>query len=193
MTITMDRAIEQLGVPVDARALIEAIVDVLAAFPTPALRDLPRHEWTKTEAAMLRRGGLDLDPNDYGAADPFLRTRVKYATLVAEGWTVEDIAARLGPSAQWVRKVLRDRELIGVKHGAAWRLPRFRFDDDGRLRPSVQDVLPRLDPAKSLVAIYTWFTTPDVDLDADGHPCSPREWLAEGRDPSEVVRQAADL
>lgn len=193
MTTTMDQVLDHLGIPADARMLVAAIVDVLAELPTPSARDLPTHELTPTEAGVLRDGGLDLAPHDYGAADPFLRTRVKYAALVAAGWTVADVAARLGTSVQWVRKQLRDRALLGVKHGDAWRLPRFQFDEDGKPLPGLLQVLPHLDPAKSLVAVYNWLTTPDPDLSADGQALSPRQWLAEGRDPAVIARQAADL
>lgn len=193
MTATMDQALDHLGIPADARVLVAAIVDVLAELPASGLRDLPTHELTPAEAEMLRQGGLDLTPRNYGATDPFLRTRVKYAALVAEGWTVADVAARLGTSVQWVRKQLRDRALLGVKHGDAWRLPRFQFDEDGKPLPGLSRVLPHLDPVKSLVAIYNWLMTPDPDLSADGHALSPRQWLAEGRDPAVIARQAADL
>jgi len=193
MTAPMDQALDHLGVPADARVLVAAIVEVLAELPAPGVRALPTQELTMEEAETLRQGGLDLTPRDYGAADPFLRTRVKYATLVAEGWTVADIATALGTSVQWVRKQLRDRALLGVKHGDEWRLPRFQFEENGKPLPGIQRVLPHLDAAKSVVAIYNWFTTPDPDLSADGHVLSPRQWLAEGRDPVVIARQAADV
>ena len=193
MTATMEQALDHLGIPADARVLVAAIVDVLAELPAPGVRALPTQELTAGEAETLRHGGLDLTSRDYGAADPFLRTRVKYAALLAEGWTVAEVAARRGTSVQWVRKQLRDRALLGVKHGDEWRLPRFQFCEDERPLPGIQRVLPHLDPAKSLVAIYNWFTTPDPDLSADGPALSPRQWLAEGRDPAVIARQAADV
>jgi hypothetical protein len=193
MPTAMDEAITRLGVPVTEHTLVRTIIDVLAEFPAPGVRDLPSREFTPAEAATLREAGLDLEPRDFGAADPFLRSRVKYATLVAEGWTAAEVAARLGTSVQWVRKQLRDRALLGAKLGDEWRLPRFQFDDDGNPLPGMQRVLPLLDPAKSLVSIYNWFTLPDGDLQADGEAVSPRQWLAEGRDPLVVARQASDL
>ena len=92
-----------------------------------------------------------------------------------------------------MRTQLRDPALLGVTHADAWRLPRFQFDVDGKPLPGIQRVLPHLDPAKSLVAVYTWFMTPDTELSADGHTLSPRQWLAEGRDPATIAHQAADM
>lgn len=172
---------------------MRTIIDVLAEFPAPGVRDRPSREFTPAEAATLREAGLDLEPHDLGAADPFLRGRVKYGTLVADGWTAAEVAARLGTSVQWIRKQVRDRALLGAKHGDEWRLPRFQFDDDENPLPGVQRVLPLLDPAKSLVSVYNWFTRPDSDLQADGQAVSPRQWLTESRDPLVVARQAADL
>ena len=193
MPTAMDMALGRLGVPVTERTLVATIIDVLAEFPSAGIRDVPGREFSAGEADTLRQGGLDLEPHDYGTADPFLRSRVKYATLVAEGWTAAEVAATLGTSVQWVRKQLRDRALLGAKQGDAWRLPRFQFDEDGKPLPGVQRVLPHLDPAKSLVSVYNWFTTPDGDLRADGQIMSPRQWLMEGRDPSVIARQADDL
>lgn len=193
MSTALDEALGRLGIPLTERTLVATIIDVLAEFPPPGVRDVPSGEFSATEADILRQGGLDLDPHDYGTDDPFLRSRVKYATLVAEGWTAAEVAATLGTSVQWVRKQLRDRALLGAKQGEAWRLPRFQFDEDGKPLPGVQQVLPHLDPAKSLVSIYNWFTTPDGDLRPDGQMMSPRRWLMDGRDPSVIAQQAADL
>ena len=193
MPTALDEALDRLGVPVTERALVATIIDVLGEFPPPGLRDLPARELSADEAVILRQGGLDLEPHDYGTDDPFLRSRVKYAALVAEGWTAAEVAAALGTSVQWVRKQLRDRALLGAKQGDAWRLPRFQFDEDGKPLPGLQRVLPQLDPNKSLVSVYNWFTTPDADLRADGQMMSPRRWLLDGRDPSVIARQAADL
>lgn len=193
MPTAMDEALGRLGVPVTERTLVATILDVLAEFPPAGLHDVPARELSAGEAGTLRRGGLDLEPHDYGPDDPYLRSRVKYASLVAEGWTAAEVAASLGTSVQWVRKQLRDRALLGAKLGDAWRLPHFQFDDDRKPLPGLQRVLPQLDPNKSLVSIYNWFTTPDADLRADGQIVSPRRWLMDGRDPSVIARQAADL
>ena len=102
MPTAMDEAITRLGVPVTEHTLVRTIIDVLAEFPAPGVRDLPSREFTPAEAATLREAGLDLEPRDFGAADPFLRSRVKYATLVAEGWTAAEVASKtIGGGSGW--------------------------------------------------------------------------------------------
>ncbi len=106
-----------------------------------------------------------------------------------------EVARLLGVDDSRVRQRLTKRSLYGIKLPDGWRLPAFQFDParPGRLVPGIGRVLPRLDPALHPVAVYRWFTLPNVDLVLDDTPVSPLDWLRSGGDPTEVAALAADL
>jgi hypothetical protein len=43
------------------------------------------------------------------------------------------------------------------------------------------------------VAIHAWLTRPDPDLEVDGTPVSPLDWLRSGHDPARVAGTAGLL
>jgi len=186
-------ALRTLGVEATEQTLIASVIDVMATFPPAERRGVPESELTAAEAEILRQGGMDLTARNYGADDPFLRTRSKYGLLVATGLSVAKVAANLGTTEARVRQRLKGRTLYGVKSGDVWRLPGFQFLDDGRPVPGIERVAPRLDPHVNLVSVYNWFTQPDTDLRIEGREVSPREWLEAGYDPDMVAQQATAI
>lgn len=155
---------------------------------------IPEDGLPASEAELLVAGGLSpvLPP---GARDPVLGHALELAAILSTSLTVEQAAGLLRVNGSRVRQRLTAHppSLYGVKHGRAWRLPRFQFSPHGEL-PGIRPVLAALDPALGPVAIARWLTFPNPDLAlADEEPRSPLAWISSGRSPSPVVALAREL
>jgi hypothetical protein len=85
-------------------------------------------------------------------------------TDVVQGWlTVPDIAERLGRSVTEVRRLLEDRELIGIRRGerSVLSVPEAFLDDDGPV-PALKGTFTVLaDGGFSDAEIIAWLFAPD--------------------------------
>jgi hypothetical protein len=180
------------GTHVTPANLIEEIVRALQEIVHAERPSEHRDDLTNEERAVLQRGGFDLGAHD-DAVDPYRRTQIKFATLIADSFTTAEAAETLGVTTSRVRQMLGTRALFGVKWKDGWRLPRFQFDGD-HLVPHVGRIFPRLDPALDLIGVFNWFTFPNDDLrDAAYREMSPRDWLIAGRNWEPVAEQATFL
>jgi hypothetical protein len=93
-----------------------------------------------------------------------------------------------------VRQRLRERSLFGIEYEGSWRLPRFQFERR-HVIPGLAQVLKSLPTDLLPLDLVDWFALPDPDLalDSDAAPLSPREWLLSGRPIQAVVALARDL
>jgi hypothetical protein len=84
--------------------------------------------------------------------------------------------------------------LFGVEYEGSWRLPRFQFERR-LVIPGLAHVLKALPPELFPLDVVDWFVLPDpeLQLESDVAPLSPREWLLSGRPVEAVVRLAADF
>jgi hypothetical protein len=190
----LERRLERVGVkesPRKIEELILAAVDDLLADLRPMD---PLQGLTPAEQDALRRGGLVLEKVDLGEQDPILKTAMRYSAMVATGLGVAQAAARLGIDESRVRHRLADRTLYGFKIRGNWVLPAFQFEGDKAL-PGLDVVMPRVPSDLHPLGVLNWFTLPDPDLivDEDEEPVSPREWLIMGRDPKTVAALAEGL
>lgn len=79
--------------------------------------------------------------------------------------TAREIRAALRSTSlsPW-RRALRLRNgnrLLGVKYGRHWKYPAFQFDADGRIRPEIAVILPRLPDVSGWIRLR-WFLTPNA-------------------------------
>jgi hypothetical protein len=151
----------------------------------------PAAQLTSSEEAVLAEGGFERSPAGHmRAADQGV---VEYRKLLRESLTPQSVAQRLGVNESRIRQRLGHRQLLGVKDGRGWKLPRFQFDD-ARLVPGIDRVLPKVPPNLHPVAVQRWFNTPHPDLETtSGEPCTPLDWLGSGHDPAPVAALAAEL
>lgn len=157
----------------------------------------PEHELPDGERAALARGGFEPRRPALGAEDPVLRGALEWSALVADALSARQAAAALGVNPSRIRQRLTSRPptLYGVKHRGEWALPRFQFEGAVEL-PGLGEVVARLDPELSPVAVARWFLSPNPDLRVDEdeeRALCPREWLLAGRPPREVARLAEGL
>lgn len=183
---------ERRGKHTAPAALIDEIVRILQEIMRAERPTETRSDLTDEERAILRRGGFDFEARN-DAVDPYQRTHIKFATLLADSCTTAEVAKTLGVTPSRIRQMLGARALFGIKWRAGWRIPRFQFDDD-RLVPHADQVFPHLDPALDAVGVFNWFTRPNDDLRDDTYrEVSPRDWLIAGRRWEPVAEQAAFL
>ncbi len=182
------------------RMLLEAVAQLpVALYPTD-----PRSALTAQEVEALERGGLDLSPAEPGSDDPLARSVTRYTALLDDSLSTAAAAERLGVDPSRIRQRLNagPPTLYGIRlSDNGWRIPRFQLEGN-RLLPGLGAVVSRLDPELHPLAVFRWFTTPNVDLLVEetsappelmGRRLSPRDWLLHGLPPAKVAELAGHL
>lgn len=147
------------------------------------------------EAEALRSVGALKDlasvtPED----DPLIKSQAQYMALLEDSLSAADAAKLLRVDVSRVRQRLRERSLFGIEYEGSWRLPRFQFERR-LVIPGLAQVLKSLPPDLFPLDVVDWFALPDPDLqlDSDADPSSPREWLLSGRPIEAVINLARDF
>jgi hypothetical protein len=188
------KQLEQLGVRQSPETIEQMLLDAIRRAVTDQPSADPRHDLSSPEVAALERGGINLEALETDTNEPFLRTAAEYTALLATGLTVGQVASMLRVQPSRVRQRLAARTLYGLRGRRGWSLPRFQFGDES-LISGLERVLPRISPDVHPVALFHWFTSPNVDLvlGEGERPVSPRDWLRMGNDPAIVADLAAEL
>ncbi len=145
-------------------------------------------------AALQGVGGLK-DMASVGADnDPLIQSQAQYMALLEESLSAAEAARLLRVDVSRVRQRLRERSLYGLEYDGSWRLPRFQFERH-LVIPRLPQALKALPPDLFPLDVVDWFVLPDpeLQLDSDAAPLSPREWLVSGRPVEPVVALAHDL
>jgi hypothetical protein len=147
------------------------------------------------ETEALRSVGALKDMASVGAeSDPLIKSQAQYMALLEDSLSTADAAKLLRVDVSRVRQRLRERSLLGIEYEGSWRLPRFQFEHR-LVIPGLAQVLKSLPPDLFPLDIVDWFVLPDPDLqvDSDPTPLSPREWLLSGRPIEAVITLARDF
>lgn len=155
----------------------------------------PTEELSTAELSALRSVGAFKDKTAVGADDdPLLRSQAQYMALLEESLSTAETAKLLKVDVTRVRQRLRERSLFGLEYDGAWRLPRFQFERR-LVIPGLAPVLKTLPADLFPLDVVDWFLLPEpeLQLEGDAAPLSPREWLLSGRPIDVVVRLAGDL
>ena len=152
-------------------------------------------DFSAAETEALRSvGALRDKPSLRAENDPIIKSQAQYMALLEDGLSAAETAKLLRVDVSRVRQRLRERSLFGIAYEGSWRLPRFQFE--GRhVIPGLAQVLKSLPTDLFPLDLVDWFALPDPDLalDSDAAPLSPREWLLSGRPIEAVVALAGDL
>jgi hypothetical protein len=126
--------------------------------------------------------------------DPLVRSHADYVALLEESLSAAEAAKLLRVDIKRVRQRLRVRALFGLEYEGTWRLPPFQFERRRVIR-GLTSVLKALPSELFPLDVVDWFllSEPELQLDSDSGPLSPREWLVSGRPIDAVVRIARDL
>ena len=172
-----------------ARAAARAIEEMRAS---EARIDVPAGQFSTTETATLRAGGLDLANRKRSEPDPIGEAAARYAAILADSADVAEVAERLGVTRARVRQRAGERTLLAIREDDEWRFPRGQFDGAAPIRglPAVSLAFPvDLHP----VAVWGFLTDPSTDLAVDDRAASPLEWLRSGGSPDPVAAIAREL
>ncbi len=114
--------------------------------------------------------------------------------LLEDSISAAEAAKILHVDVSRVRQRRRERSLFGIEYEGSWRLLLFQFERR-LVIPGLAQVLKSLPPDLFPLDIVDWFvlTDPDLQLDGDAAPLSPRNWLLSGRPIETVVTLARDL
>jgi hypothetical protein len=148
-----------------------------------------------TETEALRSVGAFKDKASVRAEnDPLIKSQAQYMALLEDSLSATEAAKLLRVDVSRVRQRLRERSLFGIEYEGSWRLPRFQFERR-LVIPGLAQVLKSLPPDLFPLDIVDWFvlTDPDLQLDSDAAPLSPRQWLLSGRPMEAIITLARDL
>ena len=194
MTPSDERFLASRGLrETDPQVLNNALAAVLDRMEPLTYGDAPGG-LPAAEQAVLRAGGLDLEPQP--GLDPVAMTAVKYAAIVARSLTSRQVGERLGFAGSRVRQLIADRSLYSFRMGNRRLIPRFQFLPDGGLIPNIVVVNRALSPSQHPVEVFNWLHARNADLFPDEDPdatVSPLDWLKAGYDASRVALLASLL
>jgi hypothetical protein len=144
------------------------------------------------EADALESVGLSTAPWVAGPEhDPLIRTIADYMALLETSLTTAEAARYLKVDVSRIRQRLRERSLYGIEYDGERRLPRFQFERK-QVLPGLREVISALPEPLNPLDVAEWFLSPnpDLELEKDDAPLSPREWLLRGESVETVVKLA---
>lgn len=189
------RILERIGRPMTVDELVSVLIVALEPVERTVEPTDPAGQFTSSELGELAEAGADLTPLSFGSGAG-ARTAGSYTLLLATACTVSTVAQRLRVDESRVRQRLAEGSLHGVKVGRSWRLPAWQFVGEHGVHgtlPGLDIVLPRVPEGLHPVAVWRWMSTATGDLELDGEPTSPGDWLLAGGDPRRVAELAVDL
>jgi hypothetical protein len=159
-----------------------------------------RGEAGESAASALSAGELDalkavgLSVTSWGGGakqDPLKQSIADYMALLETSYSTTQAAKYLKVDASRVRQRLRENSLFGIDYDGEKRLPRFQFER-AQVIPGLREVLAALPEGLNPLDVAEWFLSPnpDLDIDAQDAPLSPREWLLKGHSTQAVVALA---
>jgi hypothetical protein len=144
------------------------------------------------ELHALRAVGLTTEPFEEGSArDPLTRSITDYMALLETSYSTSQAAKYLKVDASRVRQRLREHSLFGIDYDGEKRLPRFQFER-AKVIPGMREVLAALPEGLNPLDVAEWFLSPnpDLEIEHDEKPSSPRDWLLSGASVEAVVALA---
>jgi hypothetical protein len=144
------------------------------------------------ELDALKAVGLSVNPWKRGdGPDPLTQSITDYMALLETSYSTSQAARYLKVDASRVRQRLRENSLFGIDYDGEKRLPRFQFER-AKVIPGMREVLAALPEGLNPLDVAEWFLSPnpDLEIDAQETPLSPREWLLKGHAVEPVVKLA---
>jgi hypothetical protein len=111
--------------------------------------------------------------------------------LLETSYSTSQAAKYLKVDASRVRQRLREHSLFGIDYDGEKRLPRFQFER-AKVIPGLREVLAALPEGLNPLDVAEWFLSvnPDLEVEDDENPLSPRDWLLSGAPVEAVVALA---
>ncbi|MDR5725878.1 MAG: hypothetical protein RB191_00255 [Terriglobia bacterium] len=147
------------------------------------------HTLNVGELDALKAVGLSTASFEKGSArDPLMRSITDYMALLETSYSTGEAASYLKVDASRIRQRLREHSLFGIDYDGEKRLPRFQFERK-QVVPGIREVIAALPADLNPLDVAEWFLSPNPDLEIDEQeaPLSPRAWLLKGHSVDAVV------
>jgi excisionase family DNA binding protein len=177
------------GLEIDDDELVAALEELLGEHAQPGDASM----LGEAEEALLQGPGRVPRPDHRSTARAMAHTAARATTMAAASITTAEMAERLGVHPSRVRHQLSDGQLFAVRTGRQNRFPTWQLVDGTRPLPGLRAVLAALPKDLHPLEVEGFVTTPAPELELDGRPASPAEWLAGGGAVDVVVALAAGV
>lgn len=167
----------------------------------PGSERAPQHgsePLTSKEKDILTAGGARFgDIHSRHAVDIANSQRLQreISAMIQESLILEEVSKRLSVSIETVQALIAKEapELFAFEAPHQILLfPRWQFTDQGTL-PHLTELLKQIGKRVAPFTINRFMISKNLDLPLGKTCLSPRDWLASGRDPEEVLMLASDL
>jgi hypothetical protein len=189
MTAALETVLAEAGLRVSSREFLRLVADAARRISPP--QSSPADYFTPSQLRVLDDVGLDLSPARQGEVDPRARSVATVAVLADSSHSVAEAAKLLGVDTSRVRHRLSEGKLTGWKE-RGWRLPAWQFANSGAL-PGLDQVLRAIPDDQPQLMVAAFMNTPQPDLEINGKPATPRQWLLAHGDPGAVAELASTL
>lgn len=188
-TAALETVLAEAGLRVNPGEFLRMVADAARKISPP--QTSPADYFTPSQQRVLGDVGLDLSDYRPDEADPRARPVAAAAVLADSSHSVAAAAALLGVDTSRIRHRLNEGKLIGWKD-KSWRLPTWQFTEHGAL-PGLDVVLRAIPDDQPQLMIAAFMNTRQPDLQINGRPATPREWLLAHGDPRAVAELASTL
>lgn len=188
-TAGLDSVLAEAGLRMDSGRFLQLVADAASKIAPP--QSSPADYFSTAQRRVLTEVGLDLSEQGEHGPDARARSVAARAVLADAALTVAQAAERLGIDSSRVRHRIANGQLTGWKD-RGWRLPSWQFSGDTTL-PGLATVLAAVPSDQPPLMVAGFMATPQPDLELDGAPVTPRQWLLAHGDPRPVADLVATL
>lgn len=188
-TAALETVLAEAGLRVNPGEFLRLVADAARKISPP--QTSPADYFSPSQQRVLSDVGLDLSSYREDEADPRARPVAAAAVLAESSHSVAEAAALLGVDTSRVRHRLKEGRLTGWKD-KAWRLPTWQFAESGAL-PGLDVVLRAIPDDQPQLMVAAFMNTPQPDLEINGRPVTPRQWLLAHGDARPVAELASTL
>lgn len=188
-TAALETVLAEAGLRINSGEFLRLVADAARKISPP--QTSPADYFSPSQQRVLSDVGLDLSTYREDEADPRAKPVAAAAVLADSSHSVAEAAALLGVDTSRVRHRLKEGRLTGWKD-KGWRLPTWQFVESGAL-PGLDVVLRAIPDDQPQLMVAAFMNTPQPDLEINGRPVTPRQWLLAHGDARPVAELAATL
>lgn len=189
MTLALETVLAEAGLRVSTREFLRHVADAARKISPP--QTSPADYFTPSQQRVLGDVGLDLSTFRPEETDPRARSVATAAVFADSSHSVAEAAALLGVDTSRIRHRINDGKLTGWKE-KSWQLPAWQFAD-GTTLPGLEVVLRAIPDDQPQLMVAAFMNTPQPDLEINGKPATPRQWLLAHGDPHAVAELVSTL
>lgn len=181
----IQRAMHQLEATSGGESVADVLEGLVASTPPASLS--PGDNLSPDQVRVLERVGSLVESMPSHSQRATTVTRADGAELFTRSLVTAEVADLLHVSKGRVRQRAAAGTLYAIKSRTSTRFPRFQFTDHGVL-PGWEAVAVAIPTDVHPLAVENVVRAPSQELEREGKPISPYEWLETGGAPEQVVQ-----